>query len=559
MRFWGRWWLAVFLFALAPMMFFLSNNHSFWSLASNAVSVIAMLLLASVSVVLCACVLRLLERSRGSGAGGSANANDVRTVSDKCDVFKLIVISFAVLAVFPFYTLHSYGKLFPGVGVIAALAVLIILFRLFGFAFINVFLAVLVVISAFNISRLEWEDHRRGSLSSEQILPAPPALPRSFVLREKPNIYLFYLESYHDRDTIVSQYGFDAPALFAQMDNLGFTNYPAYYANYLVTIESAIALFSMRHHYGLFAKGMTDMHRTGFTVLADNNVFAVLKNNGYRINLLDENTNYVFRLNSDQIDYKHFPSSRDTFFGARSATLHINPYLQSPWDAVLPYLEPVVKYDVGSAAEVFLRRYPDGFGDQKSPEFFYIHFGARHIDDFDQFYPEGWTKDWDEIYKKKYLEAASVLGKCLDAIQKHDPDGLIVLIGDHGAWKFGRTAGLQEEDFKDGGKRINRMFREHGLEPETVGRHLVSVIGAIRWPGNVTSPARPARSLSHVTLFPFIFCTLSGIEFDEMSFERNLSLSPIHSDGEYYMIYAQDGKLMEEWVPVIPESFLDKP
>lgn len=542
-----NWRLTVILAAVVPLAFFLSNNHSYWSFAANLFSLCLMTGLGCLAALACDGLLRLLARSRPR----TKTPDDKGTKPAGVDI---LLVSLAVLAVFPFFLAHPWGKAFPGVALALALAGLFALFRLTGFALANVFLATSLVLSSATLFWMESRGREEEATPSERLMPAPTALPRDFDLARKPNIYLFFLESFHDRKTIVSEYGFDAPGLFADMERQGFTDYPGYYANYPGTLDAALALFSMRHHYNAFSKNGEDIHRAGVVVLADNNVFAVLKHNGYGVNLLDMNGNYVFRKRSRQVDFKHFHSQDDILFAARNATVRVNPFLQHVWRAVLPLLATDVAYESGTPAEIFLRRYPEGFGLDGRPQFFYLHFGAVHLQKSDRsFHSAESEANWPDYYRKRYLKAAEELTACLDAIRERDPDGLVILVGDHGAWKYGRYAGIRDEDFRDGGRRLNAMLRKEGVEPAGVAKHLVGVLASVRWPRGMAAPARPRDGLSHVTLFPFVFTALAGEGYDSSRFARNAAFSNYRVDA-LCMLLAMDGEYLADWKPVIPDE-----
>lgn len=531
----NRGYLTVALALLAPASFFIAKNYTQYTPFGNALSlVLAAGLGLAVALVCWLAVLALRRFTKLPAESGGLWEYGACTVG------------FCLL--FPFFTLlFWFGQTTPSKVLVSALAVAAFYFlaRVVTFKVLNVFLLAFTAISFWNILTAEFGE-------KDDPLPPPAAIPNTFAMARKPNIYFFLLESFHDRDTIREEYGFDDPELFDLLPKEGFREYDHFYSNYMGTLETCLALLSMRHHYDAYHINHIDFTRTGFDLLAENNVFKILKHNGYRIHMFDTTGRYVFRNASPLVDFTDFSQELRPLDVTWKTLAPFNPFLgEIVNDLRIGYYDP--------KAPVFPETFANHIGDRANldggPNFFYLHFGAYHIMEYSNFYPKGWPgpiKDWEgtwpEYYRDRYLNQGSKwLLACLDAIRQFDPDAMIVLSGDHGGWKYGRELEMRvNPDFLDGKADINAYFRAHGVEPRVVGRNLASVLTAIRWPDGVTPQPKPSRGLSHVTLFPFIFSHLSDIPYNQDLFEDNVSIGLIHKD-DRFMVLARDGRLLDNW------------
>lgn len=523
----------------APAAFFLARNYSHSTLRGNLLSFLAAGAAGAAAAVICKIVVAgagLLARGLGRG-GAAAASGPLRSRLS----FRLAAISLAIVLLSPFFSFTAVpGPGSPLLVLLCAAGTYYVCSKI-GFKIINVFLAVFLAISIVNAAMAEVNDRR------ERIdLPPNPALPPTFAMKTKPNIYLFFLESYQSRDVIKKYYGFDAPDLFAKMAERDFVVYDRYVSNYTGTLEAALALFSMRHHYNKLSWNLLDVKRSYFTLLANNNFFRILNRNGYRINLFDYSDSYVFRLRSDYVDYTHFPQDGDLADTVKKFLLMLNPRFgavvstEGGRDAVEPGKSNLAVVDVID------RDYPRRFDLRGAPNFFYIHFGAAHGPMFG-FKPTG-KEGWVESYTNFFLDAAGHVVRLVDLIQANDPDAMIIMVGDHGAYLHGRDGGLVEMPaVLDGKEDVNAFYRSRGVEPVDVGRNLVSVLCAIRWPKGVQAPRDlPPKGLSHVNLLPYALFRLNGLEYDEDDFDDNVSVNSVHK-GSRYMVMARDGEALADW------------
>lgn len=415
-----------------------------------------------------------------------------------------------------------------------------------GFRFINVLLAVFIVMSMAVLTKHELDERK-----TLPFVPPPENIPLTFTLKKKPNIYYIHFESFHSREVINKYYNFDIPELFEYLDKAEFSVYKDFYTNYIDSLNSLISLFSMTHHYYRFNYNDLDIQRSAFSLLGNNNIFKILKHNGYSLNAVLYN-NYLFRDYLGMFDYSNQPyrtSSRDFISVLFSTLCRYKPLKKKVLDTWAHFFG---KKEIRMTFEEFLERYPDTYIKKNHPAFFFLYFGANHIHELNDFYPGpgpdfGGVENWLAVYRNYVGYGLKYLYDFLDAIIKHDPEALIVIAGDHGSYKYGRDLGLkQHPEYLNGTANINDMFREYGLEPIDISRNTIEVLLAIRWPKSITPQKIPAKGLGHINLFPFLFYNINEEKYSETSFSPNISMH-LMRESDNFLVLAKDGILLENW------------
>ncbi len=346
----------------------------------------------------------------------------------------------------------------------------------------------------------------------------------------KPNIYLFFLESYTGREVLRDFYSLDATPFYRDLEKRGFLIRDTY-ANQVFTAASAATVLAMHHiDFSKLGEGVLDVKREVRDMITGrdyNPTLSVLKQNGYRISFLHRDhylcprpspgidlTNLSFR----DIRFLHWPILDATgFFNAACVAISRN--------------EPVYFQEVKDLIERSLDR----------PTFHFIYTGLAHT--AYNFNDPLHHAAWKESYRQVYEEFNPMLRDLLDFLEEKDPNALVILIGDHGAKLFGNA--VTSHDYQ--------VFIESGQgDAETLARDQASVLFAIKTP--VKSDIWETRRISHVNLFRYVFAMLSGDKTLLEHPEPDVSFS---WDGHY--VITRDGQPLREWEPVNPELFRPSP
>lgn len=369
-----------------------------------------------------------------------------------------------------------------GYAPVTAGGVLVLLFALYSLiAWRLNWKGIITILMAFNLWQgWGWRANVRGHHQSSHALKVSPETKKvydSIRFKEKPNIYFMVLESYHGADWLQSFCQLDNSAFVDDLTTMGFTVYSNAFANYYVTVQSLYSIFSMAHHYNLQDAGNMDAH--GFRPLLSggvyNPVLEILKNNGYRIEYLLADTYLYFPEMAQRHLDRMFIDKNNPFY----------PLATLVWPIKIED-RTVPNYREHLLEELFKHT------ENTTPRFVFMKAGVRHI----------MTSEWPppvEKFKKFYtrlFEAENLfLQQFCSLILENDPDAVIILAADHGAFVY-------SYGWWDRTANPNTFIKEHNLDPEMVVRDNTDVFLAIKLPGQDTEPL-PVRSL--INLFPELF------------------------------------------------------
>jgi hypothetical protein len=366
--------------------------------------------------------------------------------------------------------------------------------------------------------------------------------PLPITFKKKPNVYLFFLESYTDNKSLEEIYHTSSEELMQCLDKQGFTVLESCFANYYYTTLSITSVFLMKHHYYFPAVGNMDVTRGMREVLdGENPVVQTFKANGYQFNVMDCGAGTVL---------KEGPST-DAYFCV---------YPVRRFKDILPYhrftevslnLGLIAKEERGMSAgfmtidgEFLLSRLRQQ-REEKVPQFYCIYAGAMHS--FGSFPEDRECLDQfaKETYPRARREADRELIRALEMIHEHDPEALVILIGDHAPHRYNVL------DYGWAGD-VNARIRSWGIEPSLAGRDNVAVLCAIKW-GFSPRYFTKETVVSHVNLIRLLFAELAENPSILENCVQNISLVPANIFGpdKLYLV-AEENKLASEWKKFTP-------
>ena len=354
-------------------------------------------------------------------------------------------------------------------------------------------------------------------LAREIMEPAPPVVrnERKVTFKTRPNVYLFFLESYDSKESMRRFFDIDAGPVYQDLARLGYVT-PDTYSSRTYTMGSASTLMLMRHFSAKeWSAGDWDvkksMHRM-MSGITHNPVLQQFKHNGYRIAYLHRQP-YLYRFKSPAIDVYNLDA---VFTG-------LQHYLAPIMTAFLSEVTVSRKHPPPFLAtiEPFIRRQLDG----GHPTFFFVYSGLYHIESES-------SDEYLDHYCRAYQDFTPKLIDLLEFINQKDPGAIVVLIGDHGA----QVNGLH----KFGGDKLAAS----GHSPETIAQDAAAVFLAIKNPvKNEVWQEVLKRPITHVNVFRFLFAILSD--------DRTL-LDKAEPDISHYVddsIIARDNKPLKKWEP----------
>jgi hypothetical protein len=238
------------------------------------------------------------------------------------------------------------------------------------------------------------------------------------VFKRTPNVYYIQPDGYVNFSEIDrGYYGVDNSSFKSFLEAQGFKNYPDVRSNYTATLESNSATFAMKHHYYNNGFNFSEIVNARETIITKNPVLDIFKNNGYTTYFLPEIPYLITNLPEMGYDV--------TNFGEKDISL-VTQGLQGRKE-VMPGVEKALD-DTSDA-----------------PKFFFIElFSPGHVTSHQN---ESKGKEVEkEEYLRKLGDANKKMEELISMIRAKDPDGLILIMADHGGYVgFDYMLELQEK------------------------------------------------------------------------------------------------------------------
>ncbi len=343
-------------------------------------------------------------------------------------------------------------------------------------------------------------------------------------LVKKPNIYLFWLESYHDFALQESVYNIDTAPMKAYLQKNNFKIYENTYSDGQATLFAFEALFSMGESRAK-PLGKLDVMSSVRSLLAGDDRNVVLKNlkdNGYLTQLTFlEHFFYVTggqRLkNLDVVNYKT----------NQFTVLH----------PIIAFIAPSFRTQLflthrGSLAEQVKFFTENGLQSGK-PFFLTFKGGASHTPVTGYTYEDAATWLAPSGYPALMKAANKELIQIVDGIIERDPQALIILMGDHGSLRFGPLwRGKSVSQFK-------KQAEAAGIEYKDSVDDIFNVHLSIRLPDGDMYDLAQGHYMSQVNLFTHIFAYLSNNP-------EVLKTRPVSRSLFYGVEIIKDGKILSQ-------------
>lgn len=300
----------------------------------------------------------------------------------------------------------------------------------------------------------------------------------------KPNVYIIQPDAYANFSELSKDpYNYNNSEFETYLAHKKFTFYDSFRSNYSNTVTSNCSMFSMKHHYynNPRPKGITPVRYR--SVIAGNNpVHSIFKKNGYRTFLLLEKSYLILNRPEIKYDYCNLDYSEIPMF---SQGFDSSKDILSELDIALDNNSPKPSFY---------------FIEKMKPGHIPVKKSASSGKDYER-----------EVYIDELEIANAWLREITDLITKKDPNGLIIIVADHGGY-VGWNA--TEERVKKTNNKVllNSIF--------------TSML-AIKWPRN-KAPSFDSKLKSNVNLFRILISYLS---------ENPAYLEHLENNGSYITIY----------------------
>lgn len=372
------------------------------------------------------------------------------------------------------FTQH-HKKLIALSFVVAILAAYFLYKHLLKIAMLELLLAVLTIPLLFDAIMLRSAYDTSWAIQTDEIEAA--------VFKKKPNVYFIEPDGYANFSELKKElYQVDNSVFEGFLAKEGFKNYPSFRSNYTSTLSSNASIFAMKHHYFNEDLRSDEVDNARDIIMYDNAVLRVFKNNGYK---------------------PYFISDTPYLLSTRPRTLYEVTNFGF-WD--VSFLDNGIRThreDVVGAFKQFVSE------ETKQPKFFFIEFiKPWHISGKNSG-AHGKVEERDR-WIERLEEANEMLREMISEIKHKDPEGLIVLMADHGGY-----VGLNYSD----------ESRTKTTDPDLITTIFSSQL-SIHWP-NGEAPPYDGELDSAVNVFRGLITYLSG---------NDSYLNQLQDDSSYIML-----------------------
>ena len=272
-------------------------------------------------------------------------------------------------------------------------------------------------------------------------------------LEKKPNIFFIISDAYSSLAFIYEQ-KIDITSFRQFLTDHNFSLYEEVFSSYQQTLNSVPVILNMEHHYYSISVSVdfAEVENSARIISGgDNNFFHILNSNGYRTHNIHQGT-YLL-LQGSNADYSY--PKIGTYVGFKSVFGSIFKR-----DFLTKKDKSSANFSVEKVYDEAITHIPD---DKSTSSIQYIHlWGPNHS----QRELDGKCDEQKELekYAGRIKETNVILKKLLASIIDKDPDAVIILIGDHGAY------------IKNKCQRYDTITTLEQL------RDRIGILCAIRWP-----------------------------------------------------------------------------
>ncbi len=392
---------------------------------------------------------------------------------------------------------------------VTVIGALFYIIRKKGLKVLNIAMLSLLVFCSFQFTKREYKNVKSKDSADLLIATSYENFPMDEKLENKSNIYLVLLESYMSPKTLRETYRFDNSAFENRLERKGFTVYNDIYSHSPFTKGSMLTLMLMNNSVVSTFLGNEDVSTQAHNLFggsADNLLFNYLKRNDYVISCFYDSQNYYFKNKGPYLDY-----------GIDEA----DNSLQSILKEIAPTLSKKIRplHRLCSHKEYKLpdsNIYPAAFKHIASikkldkPSFFLLkphndlHCAKREGNILDTY--QSWIESG--IYQRGVSAMNKELSTLIDEIESHDPNSVIILLGDHGHKYYASVEGHSLSNMTP--RAIRSKYPHLHMSNEEIVEDMFSVFVAIKMPDTAKGKLDIDETFAYADLFRYVFAALDN-------------------------------------------------
>lgn len=320
---------------------------------------------------------------------------------------------------------------------------------------------------------------------------------------KKPNIYIYWLESYQDLNMLRSVFNIDVDDFEKFLLDNHFQIQEGVYSSGISTLWAMSQLYAQKRLDGTTFSSSDAMWEIRDLIggSAHNYVYRMLKNNGYRTYLILQYAQ----------DYYMHEKGKNLDEVAFSPTI-VGRYFLPVMTFVYPSLCELLGFTGGPNGKyVYLKKdYPHDFVErikyaisqakaEGQPYIFSFNGGADHTA-WDGSYDWKQRDEWigGQSYQNMVRASNRDIEEILTYIIQNDPSSIILLLGDHGPYTY-RSFPVHEE----------KSFKEAGITPKDFMDDYFNVFFAWRMPDGREEDLAQGMYMNNVNVLTHIFAWMA--------------------------------------------------
>ncbi len=339
---------------------------------------------------------------------------------------------------------------------------------------------------------------------------AESQFPMDEKLNNRPNVYLFLLESYMNSSVLKETYGFDNSPFENKLRAGGFNIYENTYAHGPFTKCSLLNLFLIRDDIQSLLIGNQDVTPNAYTIFGgnrDNILFRYLKKNDYTISCFYDSQSYYIPKINELIDYP----TEDIYSPISSLLLSIAPTLHIKQQGLKKVLfnTKYIEYDYDIYPKVI--QHLSARKESDPPAFYLLkpanslHYNPKHGELLENY--QTWITSG--VHQRGVLDMNEQLLAIIEQIEKYDPQSVIVLVGDHGHKYVAAVEGHQTVNTMTP-RQIQEKYPHLQISSQEYIDDLFSVFLAIKMPKSAKGKLLIDSDYAYADLFRYIFAALDN-------------------------------------------------
>lgn len=322
--------------------------------------------------------------------------------------------------------------------------------------------------------------------------------------KKKPNIYIFWQESYQSFDILKLVFNIDNKEFIKFLEKNSFVIDNNNYSSGMETLQSMSQFYSLGKLDNYKIVGRLDAGTATRDIIGGNEnniVFKILKNNGYRTILLTCNSAYYF--------HKQYRYMDDTDAAINDKLAYIRPLIE------INYWKYIIESKIGEKNIFNSKDTAEYTGDlfnrvrtamnkakiMDKPYIIAFKGGAEHTPlNYTWKERDSWIKS--NFYQELVAKADEENQRIISHILQEDPKALIIMLGDHGPWTYRAFPEF-------GSNEPYASCEKLGVQVQDLLDDRYKVLFAYRLPNGDTYDLSQGMYMNNINVFTHIFAYLA--------------------------------------------------